>query len=120
MQQRAASVRALYQEILDTGSLRRFGGEIEAGNPSDWPGYAELLSRARHTAGAEHAVTTGLATVAGEPCVMIGFESSFLGGSMGVAEGAGIAGAFSVAAAERLPVVCVAASGGSRVQEGTS
>jgi len=65
-------------------------------------------------------VTTGLATVAGEPCVMNGFEFSFLGGSMGVAEGARIAAAFSVATAERLPVVCVAASGGSRVQEGTS
>jgi len=65
-------------------------------------------------------VTTGLATVAGEPCVLIGFEFSFLGGSIGVAEGTRIAGAFSVATAERLPVVCVAASGGSRVQEGTS
>ena len=39
---------------------------------------------------------------------------------MGAAEGARIARAFSVAMAERLPVVCVAASGGSRMQEGTS
>jgi acetyl-CoA carboxylase carboxyl transferase subunit beta len=111
---------ALYQEIADAGSLRRFGEEIEAGNPSGWPGYPAQLRRARKATGARHAVTTGMATVAGEPCVIVGFEFGFLGGSMGVAEGARVARAFSVAAAERLPVVCVAASGGSRMQEGTS
>ena len=61
-----------------------------------------------------------MATVGGEACVLVGFEFPFLGGSMGTAEGARIARAFSVAVAERLPVVCVAASGGSRMQEGTS
>ena len=65
-------------------------------------------------------MTTGVATVGGEPCVLVGFEFSFPGGSMGTAEGARIARAFSVAMAERLPVVCVSASGGSRMQEGTS
>jgi acetyl-CoA carboxylase carboxyl transferase subunit beta len=65
-------------------------------------------------------VTTGVATVGGEDCVLVGFEFAFLGGSMGTAEGVRIARAFSLAAAERLPVVSVAASGGSRMQEGTS
>jgi acyl-CoA carboxylase subunit beta len=65
-------------------------------------------------------VTTAVATVAGQPCVLVGFEFAFLGGSIGVAEGARIARAFSVAMAQRLPVVCAAASGGSRMQEGTS
>jgi acyl-CoA carboxylase subunit beta len=111
---------ALYHAIADSGSLRHFGAEIETANPSDWPGYSQQLRRARNATGARHAVTTGVATVAGEPCVLVGFEFSFLGGSMGVAEGARIARAFSVATARRLPVVCVAASGGSRMQEGTS
>ena len=65
-------------------------------------------------------MTTGVATVGGEPCVLVGFEFGFLGGSMGTAEGARIVRAFSVAVAERLPLVCVSASGGSRMQEGTS
>jgi acetyl-CoA carboxylase carboxyl transferase subunit beta len=39
---------------------------------------------------------------------------------MGTAEGVKIVRAFSVAVAERLPIVCVSASGGSRMQEGTS
>jgi acetyl-CoA carboxylase carboxyl transferase subunit beta len=115
-----AGPRPLYAEIADAGSLTRFGTEIEAANPSDWPGYPDQLRRARNATGARHAVTTGMATVGGEACVLVGFEFGFLGGSMGTAEGARIARAFSVAVAERLPVVCVSASGGSRIQEGTS
>lgn len=110
----------LHQQIADAGSIARFGDEIETGNPSGWPGYTGQLGRARKAAGARHAVTTGLATVGGEPCVIAGFDFSFLGGSMGAAEGGRIARAFSVAVAQRLPIVCVAASGGSRMQEGTS
>jgi acetyl-CoA carboxylase carboxyl transferase subunit beta len=113
-------VRALYHAIADPGTLACFGAELEAGNPSGWPGYEEQLRSAQEAAGARHAVTTGLATVSGEPCVLVGFDFSFLGGSMGVAEGTRIARAFTVATARRLPVVSVAASGGSRMQEGTS
>jgi acyl-CoA carboxylase subunit beta len=115
-----AGSRPLYAEIADPGSLARFGEEIEAADPSGWPGYPDRLRQARIATGARHAVTTGVATVGGESCVLVGFEFSFLGGSMGAAEGARIAVAFSVAVAERLPIVCVAASGGSRMQEGTS
>jgi acetyl-CoA carboxylase beta subunit len=115
-----ATDRPLYAEIADPGSLARFGEEIEAANPSDWPGYLDQLGRARAATGARHAVTTGVATVGGEPCVLVGFEFAFLGGSMGAAEGARITRAFSVAVAEHLPMVCVSASGGSRMQEGTS
>ncbi|MGH3180090.1 MAG: carboxyl transferase domain-containing protein, partial [Streptosporangiaceae bacterium] len=115
-----ATDRPLYTEIADPGSLARFGEAIEAANPSDWPGYPGQIRRARTATGARHAVTTGVATVGSEPCVLAGFEFPFLGGSMGTAEGARIARAFSVAVAQRLPMVCVSASGGSRMQEGTS
>jgi acyl-CoA carboxylase subunit beta len=110
----------LYHQVADPGSLAPFGEEIEAGNPSGWPGYPGLLRRARLAAGARHAVTTGLASVGGHPCVLVGFEYAFMGGSLGVAEGTKIARAFSAAIARRLPVVSVAASGGARMQEGTS
>jgi acetyl-CoA carboxylase carboxyl transferase subunit beta len=112
--------RPLYAEIADAGSLTRFGEEIEAANPSDWPGYLDQLRQARKATGARHAVTTAMATVGGEACVLVGFEFGFLGGSMGTAEGARIVRAFSMAVAEGLPIVCVSASGGSRMQEGTS
>lgn len=115
-----AGSRAVYLAIVDPGSLGPFGEEIEVGNPSGWPGYEEQLRKAREVTGARHAVTTGLATVGGEPCVLVGFDFSFLGGSMGTAEGTRISRAFTVAIARRLPVVSVAASGGTRMQEGTS
>jgi acyl-CoA carboxylase subunit beta len=110
----------LYREVADPGSLVPFGEEAEAGNPSDWPGYVSLLRRARLAVGARHAVTTGLAQVGGHACVLVGFEYTFLGGSLGVAEGTRIAQAFGIAIARRLPVVSVTASGGARMQEGTS
>jgi acyl-CoA carboxylase subunit beta len=112
--------RPLYAEIADAGSLAPFGAAIEPVNPSDWPGYPDQLRRARNATGARHAVTTAVGTVGGEACVLVGFEFPFLGGSMGTAEGARITRAFSIAVAERLPIVCVSASGGSRMQEGTS
>src|SRR5260370_7658446 len=90
------------------------------GKRREWQGYPDQLRRARKAAGARHAVTTGMATVGGEACVLVGFEFPFLGGSMGTAEGVRIARPFSVAVAERLPVVRVSASGGSRIQDGAS
>ena len=116
----AARSPALYQELADPGSLDQFGEETEPGNPSGWPGYEDQLRQARKVTGTPHAVTTGVATVAGEPCVLAGFDFAFLGGSMGTAEGARVARAFAEATAKRVPIVCVAASGGSRMQEGTS
>ncbi|HWG64695.1 MAG TPA: carboxyl transferase domain-containing protein [Streptosporangiaceae bacterium] len=110
----------LHEDVADPGSLSPFGDEIEPGNPSGWPGYPGQIERTRKATGTRHAVTTGFATAGGEPCVLIGFDFAFLGGSMGSAEGARIARAFSVAITQRLPVVAVAASGGSRMQEGTS
>jgi acyl-CoA carboxylase subunit beta len=110
----------LFLEVADTGSIQPFGDEVTAGNTSGWPGYEEQLQSARHATGARHSVTTGVARIDGEPCVLVGFDFSFLGGSLGVAEGTRITRAFSVAIADRLPIVCVAASGGSRMQEGAS
>src|SRR4029077_8750765 len=63
-----AADRPLYAEIADPGSLARFGEEIEAANPSDWPGYPGQIRRARAATGARHAVTTGAPTVGCQPC----------------------------------------------------
>src|SRR5258708_26334415 len=75
------SQQALYHAVADAGSLRYFGAEIEAGNPSDWPGYDAQLRRARDTTGARHAVTTGLATIGGGPCVVLRFAFWVFAGS---------------------------------------
>jgi acetyl-CoA carboxylase carboxyl transferase subunit beta len=110
----------LYLHIADSDRIDRFGDQADTPDPSGWPGYAEQIAAARRATGSRHAVTTGIATVAGQRCVLVGFDFAFLGGSVGVAEGARIARAFSVAVIERLPVVTVATTGGSRMQEGTN
>jgi len=117
---RAGRPAPLYREVADPGSLAPFGVDAEGGNPSGWPGYENLLRRARLATGVRQAVTSGLARVGGHPCVLLGFEYAFLGGSLGVAEGATIARAFATATERGLPVVSVVASGGARMQEGTS
>src|SRR5260370_7938610 len=110
----------LSREVADPGSLVPFGEEAEAGNPSGWPGYRSLLRRARLAAGARHAVTTGLARVGGRPCVLVGFEYAFLGGSLGVAEGTRIARAFTTPTAPPLPVATVLAPGAPRLPQPTA
>src|SRR5579859_2774984 len=117
---RAGRPAPLYREVADPGSLAPFGVDAEGGNPSGWPGYENLLRRARLATGVRQAVTSGLARVGGHPCVLLGFEYAFLGGSLGVAEGATIARAFATATERGLPVVSVVASGGARMLEGTS
>lgn len=112
--------RPLYAAVADPGTLTRFGEQIEAGNPAEWPDYPAQLRRARAVAGAPHAITTGVATVGGHACVLIGSEFPFLGGSIGAAEGARIAAAFHLAISHDLPVVSVTASGGMRMQEGAT
>ncbi|HZZ53217.1 MAG TPA: carboxyl transferase domain-containing protein [Trebonia sp.] len=112
--------RPLYVAVADPGSLDQFGEQTRANDPARWPEYPAQLRRARAVTGAPHAVTTGVATVGGHACVLIGFEFPFLGGSVGEAEGAKIAAAFGLAVSQGLPVVSVAASGGMRMQEGTS
>jgi acetyl-CoA carboxylase carboxyl transferase subunit beta len=116
----ASPRRALYAAVADPGSLARFGEQIAADDPAEWPDYPAQLRRARAVTGAPHAVTTGVATVGGHACVLIGCEFSFLGGSIGTAEGARIAAAFELAISQDLPVVSVAASGGMRMQEGST
>jgi acetyl-CoA carboxylase carboxyl transferase subunit beta len=112
--------RSVYADLGDRDSVSAFGDDIEPGNPIGWPGYPEQLAAARLATGLRHAVLTSRATVGGEPCILIGFDFRFIGGTAGVAEGARISQAFDVAATERVPVVCVAATGGARMQEGTS
>jgi acetyl-CoA carboxylase carboxyl transferase subunit beta len=97
-------------EPLDSQALTR--------DPLHWPGYPEVLARARARTGEQQSVTAGRARIEGEACLAIVFSFGFMGGSMGEAEGARITTAIEVAIAERLPLVSVLRTGGARMQEG--
>ncbi|MBU7600769.1 acetyl-CoA carboxylase [Streptomyces sp. P38-E01] len=89
-----------------------------ADGPLGWPGYDAARARAAERTGESESVLCGVATVGGVRTVLIAFEFGWLGGSLGERTGHRLAAAHRTARAERLPVVSLIATGGSRMQEG--
>ncbi|HEV7772411.1 MAG TPA: carboxyl transferase domain-containing protein [Conexibacter sp.] len=108
--------------VADDGSFEQWDADVVSDDPlsfSDTKPYRERLAAAQEATGLGEAVLTGRALLDGRPFAVIAGEFGFLGGSIGVATAERIARAFERAVEERLPVVALTASGGSRMQEGT-
>lgn len=89
-----------------------------ADGPLDWPGYADQRARASGRSDSDESVLCGRAGLGEREAVLIAFDFAFLGGSVGEDTGARIVAAFEHAREQRLPVISLIASGGSRMQEG--
>ncbi len=116
----SASERAAL--VADEGSIEVWDADVVSDDPlgfTDTKPYRERLAEARERTGLGEAVLTGRATLDGRSFVVVAGEFGFLGGSIGVATGERIARAFQRAREQRLPLVALPASGGSRMQEGT-
>lgn len=87
-------------------------------DPLAWPGYPAQREQAARKIGESSSVHCGQLTLGGRRAVVIGFDFRFLGGSIGMDAGDRIVRAFAAAITERLPVVSLVASGGTRIQEG--
>ena len=85
--------------------------------PLDWPGYGTARKLAAERTGEDESVLCGVGTLGGTRAVVIAFEFGFFGGSVGSAAGERVVRAFGHALAQRLPVVSLLATGGSRMQE---
>ena len=119
---RIASARERAALVVDEGSVEAWDEAVVSDDPlafADLRPYRERLAEAEARTGLRESVLTGRATVAGRPVALVAAEFGFLGGSIGVATGERVARAFERARAERLPLVALPASGGSRMQEGT-
>ncbi|MFE6053811.1 carboxyl transferase domain-containing protein [Kitasatospora sp. NPDC056446] len=114
----ALTAHQLIGLLVDPGSFRGWD-EPPAGPPAD-PGYRASLDRARDRTGLDEAVLTGLGLVDGRPVALIASEFGFLGGSIGVATAERITRAVERATAERLPLLALPVSGGTRMQEGSA
>jgi acetyl-CoA carboxylase carboxyl transferase beta subunit len=117
-----ASARERVALVVDAGSFREWDAEVASDDPlsfSDTKPYRERLAAAQEATGLSEAVLTGRALLDGRPLVVVAGEFGFLGGSVGVATAERVARAFERALDERLPLVALPASGGSRMQEGT-
>jgi acyl-CoA carboxylase subunit beta len=82
------------------------------------PAYAIDLAQAHCKTGLDESVITGEGLVAGRRLAVAASEFGFLGGSIGVAAAERLTRAIERATAERLPMICLPASGGTRMQEG--
>jgi acetyl-CoA carboxylase carboxyl transferase subunit beta len=79
--------------------------------------YRDRLLAAQRSTGEKDALIAFTGAVQGLPLVVAAFEFEFHGGSMGYAVGEKFTRAAQLALAERIPLVCFAASGGARMQE---
>jgi acyl-CoA carboxylase subunit beta len=82
--------------------------------------YADELASARTKTGLDEAVLTGSASIRGRRVAMLVCDFGFLGGSIGVAAGQRLTAAIRRATAQRLPLLALPTSGGTRMQEGTT
>jgi acyl-CoA carboxylase subunit beta len=122
---RSAGVLAVVDGVRDVVAKVVAGFEEFAGMPGAvgdgplrWDGYAASHKLAAERTGCDESVLCGRGTVGGRPVVCVAFEFGFLGGSVGTGTGARIVHAFATARRERLPVVSLIATGGTRMQEG--
>jgi acetyl-CoA carboxylase carboxyl transferase subunit beta len=80
--------------------------------------YAERLEEARNETSEEDALVVMQGSIKTIPLVAAAFEFGFLGGSMGSAVGERFVRGVQVCLEQRLPYICITASGGARMQEG--
>ena len=111
------NVLDLLAALLAPGTFRSWDTEPVDVLPD--PGYAADLAEARRKTGLDESVITGEGLLGGRRVAVAACEFGFLGGSIGVAAGERLARAVERATAERLPMIALPASGGTRMQEGT-
>lgn len=108
----------LVTRVLDPGSWASWDDPITPSPDLD-PDYAEALRRASARAGLDESVLTGEGRLRGRRVAVVACEFEFLAGSIGVAAAGRLVRAVERATAERLPLLALPSSGGTRMQEGT-
>lgn len=80
--------------------------------------YKDRITQAQRNTGENDALLAMQGKVNGLPMVVVAFDFSFMGGSMGSVVGEKFVRAAQVALKNNVPLVCFSASGGARMQEG--
>ncbi|MBB3188837.1 acetyl-CoA carboxylase, carboxyltransferase subunit beta [Halomonas cerina] len=79
--------------------------------------YKDRLVAAQKETGEKDALITIRGTLDGLPVVVVAFEFTYMGGSMGAVVGEKFVRAATLALEEGIPLICFSASGGARMQE---
>jgi acetyl-CoA carboxylase carboxyl transferase subunit beta len=115
--------RERIEQLLDPEGRFEIGLEvvpIDSLKFKDTKKYPERLEAALEETGETDALVVMQGSVKSVPLVLAAFEFGFMGGSMGSVVGERFVRGVRVAYENRLPFVCVAASGGARMQEGVN
>jgi len=80
--------------------------------------YSDRLKEAQNNTELNDALMVASGLINGKTAIMAVFNFQFMGGSMGMAVGAGLVEAAKTAIKENSPLIVVPASGGARMQEG--
>ncbi|MBM3359067.1 MAG: acetyl-CoA carboxylase carboxyltransferase subunit beta [Betaproteobacteria bacterium] len=115
------SARERLDYLLDREGRYEIGAEVVPVDTlkfKDSRRYTERLEEAQRETAEEDAAVIMQGSIKTIPLVAAAFEFRFLGGSMGSVVGERFVRGVQVCLEQRLPYVCVTASGGARMQEG--
>ena len=115
------SARARLDALLDSEGRYEIGAEVASVDTlkfKDDMRYNERLELAQAETDETEALVVMQGSVKTVPLIAAAFEFKFLGGSMGSAVGERFVRGVQVCIEQNLPLVCFAASGGARMQEG--
>lgn len=112
--------RARIDALLDADGRVEIGQNTRPMDPlkfKDSRKYPERVAEATKQTGETEAMVVMSGSILAVPVVLACFEFSFMGGSMGSVVGERFARGVQEAIKNRTPFICVAASGGARMQE---
>lgn len=99
--------------------FEEYDGDLEAGNPLDFPNYEDKIKKYQEKTDLKEAVLTGVGKVNGYEVSLVALDYRFLMGSMNSVVGEKITRAIERAIELELPLIIVAGGGGgARMYEG--
>lgn len=115
------SARARLHALLDEEGLYEVGQEVLPTDPlkfKDSKKYSERLKSALNSTEETDALVVLGGSVCGIDVVAAAFEFAFMGGSMGSVVGERFVRGVEMAIEQKVPFICITATGGARMQEG--
>ena len=113
--------RTRLESFLDKAGRQEIAADMQSIDTlkfKDSKKYKDRLSQAQKTTGEKDALLAMEGMINSLPVVVVSFDFSFMAGSMGSVVGEKFVRAAKVALEKKVPLICFAASGGARMQEG--
>ena len=113
--------RARLDSLLDGEGRFEIGSEIRPVDSlkfKDSRKYPDRLKEAMEATGETDAIVVMQGAILTLPVVVAAFEFDFMGGSMGSVVGERFVRGVQTAVEQKIPFICITASGGARMQEG--